>query len=148
MQNMRVSAILAALAAVVAAGSSSVTGTVTYGERIALPPDAMIIIRIWDVTRRDDWQMIGKQVLTNAGQPPVRFKVEYNLDRVRPDGDYVVEARILVGSQLRWINTAGCPVLTKGYPAAVSVVVRPFTVGAQSVALTSRPIPDCRYDRR
>jgi putative lipoprotein len=126
----------------------SVTGAVTYRERIALAPDAHVVVQVWDVTLRSDWRLVGRQVQTAAGQPPIPFAVAVDPDRIRPDGFYIVEARILQGEHLRWINPVGCPVLTKGYPAAVQVVVRPFTIGAPSVALSSHPPRDCQYDRR
>jgi putative lipoprotein len=140
---------LLALAALLAmAPSPTVTGVVTYRERVALAPDAYVVVKLWDVTQRTNWQLIGTQTLRRVGQPPITFAVGYAADRVHPDGDYVIEAQIHQGGELRWINPAACPILTKGFPSAVTVTVRAFTTGVPSVALSSRPPRDCQYHRR
>ncbi len=62
-----------------ACGSSSkesVTGTVTYLQRIALPPDAVVTIRIEDVSKADaPAEVIGEQVIqTEGAQVPIPFQ--------------------------------------------------------------------------
>jgi putative lipoprotein len=141
--------IRALLAAILIAGATpqTVTGVITYQERIGLAPDAQVIVKLWDVTQRTNWRLIGTYSARAAGQPPIAFAISYDPERVRPDGDYVIEAQIHQGGQLRWINPAACPILTKGFPRTLAITVREFTTGVPSVALSSRPPRDCRYDR-
>jgi uncharacterized lipoprotein YbaY len=140
--------LLAVAALFALAPQHAVSGFITYRERVPLAPDAQIVVKLWDVTQRTNWQLIGTHTARGVGQPPIKFEVRYAPDRVRPDGDYVIEAQIHQGGQLRWINPAGCPILTKGFPNALTVTVREFTTGVPSVALSSRPPRDCRYDPR
>ena len=57
--------------------SASVTGTVTYRERIALPPNAVATIRLQDVSLQDVAAIpIGIQIITDTGQVPSRTQVK------------------------------------------------------------------------
>ncbi len=46
--------------------------------------------------------MIGEQVLSDgAAQVPVRFAVEYDPARIKPDADYVLAANVFAGGEFR-----------------------------------------------
>jgi uncharacterized lipoprotein YbaY len=139
--------LLAAAALVALAPQQTVSGVITYRERVALASDAHVIVKLWDVTQRTNWQLVGTYTGRAVGQPPIKFEIGYAADRIRPDGDYVIEAQIHQGGELRWINPAACPILTKGFPRTLAVTVREFTTGVPSVALSSRPPRDCQYVR-
>ena len=56
-----------------------VTGTVTYRERIALSPQAVVEVKLEDVSRADAAAVtIGEQTITNPGQVPIDFEIEYD----------------------------------------------------------------------
>jgi uncharacterized lipoprotein YbaY len=139
--------LLAAALLVALAPQQTVSGRITYAELVTLPADAQVIVKLWDVTQRTNWQLVGTYTGRGAGQPPFKFEIAFAPERVRPEGDYVIEAQIHQGGRLRWINPAACPILTKGFPRTLTVTVREFTTGVQSVALSSRPPRDCQYDR-
>ncbi len=117
---------------------SFVAGSLVSEEKIALPPDAVVTVYLVDVTRPESPRVIGKQVLSDGvGQVPVRFAVEFDPARIKPDSDYVVAANILAGGELRWKQAAPARVLTKGHPRFVNVrLAVPPRVGQAQVRPT------------
>jgi putative lipoprotein len=108
-----------------------VTGTVAYRERIALPPRAVIKVRLVDVSRADaPAVVIGEQVIDAAGrQVPVPFELAFDPARIDPRMTYAVQARIEEDGRLLFINDTRHPVLTRGAPSQVDMVLK--AVGAK-----------------
>ncbi|GAB7021679.1 YbaY family lipoprotein [Salidesulfovibrio brasiliensis] len=70
-------------------------GSIFYRERIALSPQAVVTVLVQDVSRADAAAVtIGKQVIRNPGQVPIRFAVEYDPADIRPGHTYAVRAEI------------------------------------------------------
>lgn len=110
-----------------AAGMNArVTGTVTYRERVALPPTADVIVKLADVSRADaPAELIGQQVIRADGrQVPFAFAIDYDDARLVPSHTYAVQVRIEDGGKLLFISDQMHPVLTRGAPSSVDVVVR------------------------
>ncbi|MGH7132772.1 MAG: YbaY family lipoprotein [Phycisphaerales bacterium] len=104
------------------------TGTVTYRQRIALPDDAVVQVRLLDVSRADAPSLVLSEanIETKGWQVPVPFVVHYDPAMIDPRLSYAVDAKILVNGQIRWLNTARVRVLTFGAPKdAVEIVVTP-----------------------
>ena len=58
--------------------NASVSGTVTYRERLALTADAVLIVELRDVSYADAAApLIARQTIDGPGQVPIKFKVEY-----------------------------------------------------------------------
>lgn len=107
------------------AASGNVTGTVTYRQRIALPPGSLLEVSLVDVSRTDaPAQVIGKQQITTTTQVPIAFEIPYDPDKIVPEHSYAVQARISTDGELRWITDTACPVLTQGQPSQVELIVR------------------------
>jgi putative lipoprotein len=102
-----------------------VAGSVTYLERIALPPQATVTVRLADVSLADaPAQVLAEQVIpANGQQPPFAFALFYDPAQIQPNHTYAVQARIEVDGQLRFINTTRYPVLTEGVPNTVELVL-------------------------
>ena len=59
--------------------SGSVSGTVAYRERIALPPDAVVEVVLLGVSRMDvAAATIAEQTIEPSGQIPVHFELVYD----------------------------------------------------------------------
>lgn len=103
-----------------------VTGTVTYRERIALPPTAVVTVRLVDVSLADAPSvLVAEQVITTAGrQVPFEFALEYDASRIQPSHTYAVQVRIEDGGRLLFISDTMNPVITRGAPTRVDIVVR------------------------
>ena len=106
---------------------ASVTGTVSYNLRIALPPDATVIVKIEDISLADaPSTVIGEQEIKTEGkQVPIPYEVAYDPAEIIDNHTYTVSARILDGSgKLIFISDTITPVITRGSPTQdVEVIV-------------------------
>jgi uncharacterized lipoprotein YbaY/heat shock protein HslJ len=130
---------LAALALPVPAHAGSLSGTATYRERIALPPDAefeavLIDVAIADAPARD----LGRVRLRPAGQPPFRFTIPYRDADVTPAGRYTVRATVRQGERLLFTTDTFTPVLT-GAPSQ-PLTLRLVAVGAGQPLVSPSPL--------
>jgi putative lipoprotein len=97
--------------------SPVVTGVVVYRERIALPPDAALIVRLLDVSRPDAPAVVlGEQRIHPTGQVPIPFEIAYDPTRVDDRTSCALEARIEAGAALTFASTRAIPVITGGSP--------------------------------
>lgn len=106
--------------------SGSLTGTVTYRERIALDPGAVIEAQLLDVSKADaPAEVITTQTIHADGkQVPIPFELAYDPAKIDERLSYAVKAQILVDGELRWISQQAYPVLTQGNPTSdVEIVV-------------------------
>lgn len=92
--------------------AGTVSGTATFRERIALPPDAVFEVVIEDVARADaPATVIGRQRIESAGQPPFRFSIPYKDSDVTPRGRYTVRATVRHQGRLLFTTDTITPVL-------------------------------------
>ena len=106
----------------------SVTGTVTYRQRSALPAGSVLSVALQDVSRADAAaEVIASHVITTTSENvPIAFTLNYDPTQIEARATYALSVRIEVDGQLRWINTARVAVLTRAAPqSAVEVVVEP-----------------------
>ena len=108
-----------------ARGDTSVTGTVTYRERIALTPDSTVQVQLRDTSYQDAASiLIAEQVIENPGQVPVKFKIDYNRDDLDSRNTYSISARITgPDGRLLFINDTAYDVITRGNPEKVDMLL-------------------------
>ena len=99
---------------------SSVTGSLTYLERIALSENAEISIQLQDVSRADaPATIIGEEKFVSDGkQVPFPFAVKYNPDEIIENHSYIVRGEIRVDGNLMFTTTESHPVITRGNPTS------------------------------
>ena len=108
------------------ASGGRVTGRVTYLQRIALSPAAVVQVQLIDLSRADAAaSMLAEQTLHPQHQVPIPFELAYDPSRIVPAHRYGVRARITDGDRLAFTNDLAVPVLTQGAPSSVEVVVHP-----------------------
>jgi len=91
--------------AAVAAEEITVTGEVAYRERVALPPHAVLTVRLVDVSLADAPEtVLGEQKVDPAGQVPIKFEIKVTPAVVQQNATYALQARISVDNQLWFIN--------------------------------------------
>jgi len=110
-----------------AVSESTVTlsGTALYRERIALPRDAVLTIRISDVSRLDVAAPViaETQIPTEGKQVPLAFSLDYNGASIDPRRRYAVSARITDGTgNVLWITDTHTPLPAPGQPVALHLV--------------------------
>jgi putative lipoprotein len=101
-----------------------VSGTVSFRERIALPPGAVVTVRIADVSRADGPAVIlAQNAIAVSGQVPVPFELAVDAADVDERADIAVWARLrsAVGT---WVSDTHTPVLTRGAGNTADVIVR------------------------
>jgi putative lipoprotein len=114
-----------AIAADTSVAPPQVTGTVTYRERIALPPNSLIRIQLQDVTRQDAPAVIVAEatMLTGTAQVPFAFSLAYAPSSIDQSRRYAVRASIAVEGATSFTSASVQPVLTNGAPARVDLVL-------------------------
>jgi putative lipoprotein len=105
----------------------TVSGTVSWRERVALPPGATLVLRLEEVARPGASPvLIAEQTLESRGrQPPFAFELRYKGEAIRPEREYFVSAEVVLLERRMFATEASCPVLTRGRAArGVEIVLR------------------------
>lgn len=106
-------------------GGEVITGTATFRERIAVPPEAVFEATLEDVSRADvRAEVIGQVRIDSPGNPPIRFEIPYDVARIEPNHTYSVRARIIVDGQLMFVTDRVYPVLTRGAGSTVELLLK------------------------
>ena len=109
-------------------GSASVTGTVTYLQRIALPSGTMKVqVQLADISKQDIASVVlGQQTILIEYQVPIPFTVTYDPQDIISTHRYAIQARITEPDGTLWFTTTSVyQVITDGYPRAdVEVVLQ------------------------
>lgn len=101
------------------------TGSATFRERIALPPDAVLEVTLLDMTRADaPARTLNRVTLSPITRVPVYFKMRYEPSQVVPGGVYALQARILVAGKPRFMSIGNTRVLTGGRPSHLDMVLQ------------------------
>jgi copper homeostasis protein (lipoprotein) len=133
----RLAVLLVALAAPLAA-AQTLSGTASWAQRTALPPNAVFEARIEDVSRADAPSVVlGSTRIENPGNPPIAFSIDVDPARVDARARYSVRATISVDGRLMMTTDRVTPVLTQGHGREVTLMLR--AVGAPRPSLTGGP---------
>lgn len=88
------------------ARSRSLSGTVTYRERMALPPTAVVEVQLLDVSLADaPAKVLASATLRPRRQVPLRYRLRYDDVHIRPNHTYALQARITLDGRLLFLNT-------------------------------------------
>jgi putative lipoprotein len=104
--------------------SAAVTGQVVWRERIMLPPQTKVIVRLQDVSLADAPAKVLAEAVIPAQTPPVAFSLGYDPSQISPSARITVSARVEVDGRLRFINDASVPVINGGPTRDVEVLVK------------------------
>ena len=104
----------------------SLEGTVTYLQRIALTPEALVQVELRDATIPEaPGPPIAKQVIPRPGQVPVAFSLSYEPDSLLPGHRYTLTARISDRGQLQFVTEQPIAAFPKPASAPIEIVVVP-----------------------
>jgi uncharacterized lipoprotein YbaY len=82
-------------------------------------------MRLVDFTQPDARpQVLAERTESNPGQLPLHYRLLYNPTAIDPQHDYGVEARLLVKGRPIWVLPSPVPVITKGRPIVVELVLQ------------------------
>ena len=128
----------ALLAAPTGAANATVTGSLTYTDKVALSPDAVAIITIVDQTAAADaGAIVGQQRIDSPASVPIDFSVLVDAGAIDPTHAYALFASI-VDTTRTWENRVGTPVITGGPTNGIGLVLTP--VPAKPLATVSGTI--------
>lgn len=120
-----------------AAEAPAVTGTVTYRQRMALPPSAEVVLSLLDVSLQDARAnfVFESKISPRGKQVPFSFRLPYDASTIQPSHTYAVRAVILDNGHLLFTTTTSYPVITHGAPQSVDMLLVP--VGSPSASPAS-----------
>jgi putative lipoprotein len=104
---------------------TTLTGTLAYRERVALPADAIAEISLVDATTQDvAAPVIAKATLQSEGkQVPLPFSLHYDASRIDKTHLYTARATIRSGGQLLFTTDQVRGVITQGNPTHVDLIL-------------------------
>jgi putative lipoprotein len=108
------------------ASAGTVTGTVSYLQRMALPPNAVILVQLEDVSLADAaTKVIAEENITLGDrQVPVPFTLKFDAGKIDARHNYALAARIVVAGELWFISERPYAVLTAGNPTQAEMVLK------------------------
>jgi putative lipoprotein len=103
-----------------------ITGTVAYREKIALPPDAIVQVRLDDASQPETPpKLVAETTVPTAGkQVPISFELPYRAADIVPNRRYVVSAKIVAGGKTLFSSKTPYPVLTRGALTKLEILVQ------------------------
>jgi putative lipoprotein len=109
-----------------AAAQPKITGQVTYRERVALPPDASVQVRLDDVSQPEGSpRRVAETTVATAGrQVPIAFELPYRAADIVASRRYVVRAKITAGDKTLFSTKTPYPVITRGAPTRLEILVQ------------------------
>jgi len=87
------------------AAEKTISGKVMYLERIALPPEAHLVVQLNDVSLADaPAEMIAETHLASVQGSPIPFAINFDTSRIEPGHTYALQARISAGDTLWFVS--------------------------------------------
>ena len=104
---------------------ASVSGSVTYRERLALSQGATLVVELRDVSYADaPAPLIARQTVSGPGQVPIEFRVEYSRGDINAGHRYSIGGKIVESDgRLAFINDTAYEVITRGNPDKVDMLL-------------------------
>lgn len=132
------------------AAPRTLSGTVTYRERIALPPGAVVEVSLLDVSLADaPSRTIARTRIVPRGQVPIPYRLRFSDAQIRPGRRYALRAEIRVRGQLWFTTTEHHAALVPDASSEIVVqrVAPPAEVGGPTgswlvQSLRGRPLPE------
>lgn len=98
-----------------AARETLLRGTVNYRERMALPPNATVLVQLVDISLADaPAQVIAEDRITGATGGSIPYRLRFDQNTIKPRHTYALQARISDGDRLLFINTTRHTVFAGG----------------------------------
>lgn len=102
-----------------------ISGTVSYRERIAMPPGYVVKVQLLDIARQDAAaETLAEVEITPKHQPPVPFLLTLDESRLDPRARYSVRAQIYVGDRMLFTSTRINPVTPGAAPRKMNIMVQ------------------------
>lgn len=108
------------------ASTRTVTGTITYLARIALPAQAVVQLQLQDLSREGEAAVVAEEKFTLGDRgSPLPFTLKVDAAKIDVRRTYGIAARIAVQGEPRFATKEPYKVLTQGNPSKVDMVLLP-----------------------
>jgi putative lipoprotein len=124
-------------------GGATLSGTVTYLQRIALPANAVVEVQLQEVSRADSpATVLATQAIPSAGkQVPIGWDLVYDPKWLEVSGRYIVRARITSDGKLIWTSDTAFPVLQSGQSTEnLEIKVVQVSTNSSTAQPTAQPV--------
>ncbi len=124
--------------------NASVAGTVTYREPPGNTGSATLIVELRDVSHADSPATpIAQQTISDPGQGPIEFTLEYDREDIDPENRYAISASIVESDgSVAFINDTAHEVITQGNPDKVDMVLTQVEPTQEPTPETVEPTPE------
>jgi putative lipoprotein len=122
------------------AEQTTLTGEVTYRERIALPDNGTLRILLVDLSTPDQPRVQAEGAIASPGQVPLSFNLTFDDEIIAEGHSYGLKAEILAGGQVWFHNAEPLPIDLVA-PQAIVVIT---TFAGRVDDPTARPVVDAK----
>lgn len=126
------------------AAKLTIVGDVTYRERIALPPEATLSVRLVDLAAPEAEGPAATAAIASPGQVPLTFTLNIDDTSVRADHAYGLVAEIMVADGTVWFRNAEPYAIDPAAPAGPILIVVNFQ-GTIATPAPKAPILDITW---
>ena len=124
MRHMKLGLVIAAVSMLASAASAGmVEVSATYRERIAVPPDAVLELKLLDTSLMDVAATVLAEERIGIDAVPVQAVLAYDEAEIREGHTYTVSGAIYQGDALIFRTTTAYPVLTRGAGDRADIVL-------------------------
>lgn len=102
----------------------SLSGTVTYRERMMIPPESELHVTLEDVSKQDvPSEVISESISKTDGAPPYSFVLDYDESKIAKRGRYAIRAKITFGERLYFTSTEFIPAFDDSRDGPLEIVL-------------------------
>jgi putative lipoprotein len=104
----------------------SVTGTVSYLYRIAMPSTAVVDVQLQELSRADATAPIiaEQKIVFGDHQVPIPFDLKFDPAKINPQHRYGLRASIRVDGAVRFRTETAYPVITHGHSSKADLILQ------------------------
>lgn len=112
--------------------ASTITGSVLYRPRVALPPGSIVRVRLEDVSREDiaPVSVAESETVTSGEQVPIPFALAVDTSALDPRARYAFHATIEVDGLISFTTKTFQPLPADVPAAGIEIVVQPIEPAA------------------
>lgn len=120
------------------AAKITITGDVTYRERIALPAGATLSVGLVDLAKPDESRIVAAAALASPGEVPLTFTLNFDEDIIIAGQTYGLVAEIIADNGAVWFRNATPYIVSLPAPSEPIVIIVNF-LGSDGTAPTPAP---------
>lgn len=115
----------------------TIKGSVSYLQRMALPPHAYLVVQLVDVTKADGpFPVVAEKSAEASGAVPINFDLPVRNNTLKANHKYALQARISVGDVLWFVSDKRTPINVAHKNARYEIIL-----GTVSQSAATKEVP-------